>query len=42
MVVGTEPCGYSCIGIVEPDEGSVLFNDAPNTFSYGYMALDTW
>ena len=23
-------------------EGSVLFNDTLNTFSYGYMALDIW
>ena len=24
------------------DEGSVLFNDALNTFSYGYMASGIW
>ena len=23
-------------------EGSVLFNDALNTFSYGYMASNIW
>ena len=26
----------------ERNEGSVLFNDALDTFSYGYMASDIW
>ena len=27
---------------ITPMEGSVLFNDALNTFIYGYMASDIW
>ena len=39
-----EDMGSINMGLVEDrrKEGSVLFNDTLNTFSYGYMASDIW
>ena len=36
------PVGRMSYRKVGGQEGSVLFNDALNTFSYGYMASNIW
>ena len=37
----TQPLAVAARNACE-QEGNVLFNDALNTFSYGYMASDIW
>ena len=44
QIILLAPLIYWCIVLfaILMKEGSVLFNDALNTFSYGYMASGIW